>query len=143
MEEFCAANDSSPCRYSFVNHSKEAVMQLITKMAGHILTMVTKNLTNPDVLLFWSCNGIKLVKCFGLSQDLYELYSESGKQVCCSGLLPFPGPPLLPFCALSLYLITSFSVSITREWIEDQGCRTSVLRHLDERRPEWVHFNCG
>lgn len=65
--------------YCFENQSMDSLRRLLGKVAVEIEKIMADNLGSPDVLLFWCCNSLKLIKCFGLKQELYDLYCEVAK----------------------------------------------------------------
>lgn len=65
--------------YCFQNQSADSLKRLLGKIAAEIEKIISINLGSPEVLLFWSCNSLKLIRCFGVEQQLYDVYSEVAK----------------------------------------------------------------
>lgn len=65
--------------YNLLHQSEADVRRLLGKVGDLIVNMIKDHINNPDVLLFWSCNTLKLIKSFGLRQDLYEIYKSTCK----------------------------------------------------------------
>lgn len=63
--------------YSFLHQTNTAFSRFLTKMTTCIGTVMTDNPSNPDLLLFWTCNTMRLVDSFELRKDLQKAYKDA------------------------------------------------------------------
>lgn len=65
--------------YCATRRGVAALRQLLGKLGKHIRTIVESNPKNPELLLFWVCNSLKLARCFERRQDVRDAYAEVAK----------------------------------------------------------------
>jgi len=63
--------------YSFLHQTNAAFSRFLTKMTSCIGTVMADNPSNPDLLLFWTCNTMRLVDSFELRKDLQKAYKDA------------------------------------------------------------------
>jgi afadin len=62
--------------YSYLNKDEESLKRLLTKIAALVTKTVAGNAGNPEVLLFWASNALKLQACFSMQKKLLAVYKE-------------------------------------------------------------------
>eukprot|EP00040_Diaphanoeca_grandis_P006100 m.35912 g.35912 ORF g.35912 m.35912 type:complete len:691 (-) comp17226_c0_seq1:363-2435(-) len=63
--------------YSFLHQETPSLNRFLTKMTSCIGSVMSENPTNPDLLLFWACNTMRLLDCFNLRDDLKKAYKAA------------------------------------------------------------------
>jgi len=63
--------------YSFLHQETPSLNRFLTKMTGCIGNVMNENPTNPDLLMFWTCNTMRLLECFNLRDDLKRAYKAA------------------------------------------------------------------
>jgi hypothetical protein len=62
--------------YSYLNKEEDSLKRLLAKIVALITKTVAGNAGNPEVLLFWASNALKLLACFSLQKKLLAVYKE-------------------------------------------------------------------
>eukprot|EP00039_Didymoeca_costata_P029334 m.24212 g.24212 ORF g.24212 m.24212 type:complete len:678 (+) comp7586_c0_seq1:249-2282(+) len=142
--------------YCVVHQTDRDTRRLVNKISESIVKMIDDNLTEAEILLFWTCNTLKLIKCFGLQQDLYDIYCETarselegGVELALKSLLMFKEDPSTLPAPLSKekwstvpelrQVITNYcdglEASMTKENLQDVVDRITAAMPTPQRTP--------
>eukprot|EP00041_Stephanoeca_diplocostata_P034522 m.1181628 g.1181628 ORF g.1181628 m.1181628 type:complete len:719 (-) comp24535_c0_seq6:3154-5310(-) len=63
--------------YAFLNHPRPFLSRLLTKITSCIGSVLAEHLTDLDLVLFWTCNTMRLIDCCNLVPTLHAAYKDA------------------------------------------------------------------